>query len=322
MKQPLVKLALATYLLSHSLLGAAQSSDNVYQIEVIIFERQDAGGGEYWPKNIELSYPANQARLIDPERQAQREAQLAQEAGRRESFALSDEFLASIQANSHATSGESEPSVEGSSKSNGAGTDQEANSVRFNTFLPEDFKRLKATKAALDRRRNYRVLFHETWLQALQPTEQAPALAIVAGGEFGDHHELEGYLTLSLGRYLHMEANLWLTEFTANRGQTIEHWPPLPSPNDNQINKIDASTVLQMQDGYIHLTDTAVAEPVTVEWTGPQADPYAELLEAPYLIQNIAVLRQKRRMRSGELHYLDHPKLGILVKIEKAEAPE
>ncbi|MES9962075.1 MAG: peptidoglycan binding protein CsiV [Candidatus Sedimenticola sp. 20ELBAFRAG] len=29
-----------------------------------------------------------------------------------------------------------------------------------------------------------------------------------------------------------------------------------------------------------------------------------------------------RKMRSGELHYLDHPKLGVLIQIEKYEAPE
>jgi hypothetical protein len=30
---------------------------------------------------------------------------------------------------------------------------------------------------------------------------------------------------------------------------------------------------------------------------------------------------QRRRMRSGELHYLDHPALGILVLVEPRELP-
>jgi len=33
-------------------------------------------------------------------------------------------------------------------------------------------------------------------------------------------------------------------------------------------------------------------------------------------------IRLHRRMRSGELHYVDHPKLGILVQAERYEAPE
>ncbi len=33
-------------------------------------------------------------------------------------------------------------------------------------------------------------------------------------------------------------------------------------------------------------------------------------------------LHESRRMRSGELHYLDHPKLGILVRIDPVQIPD
>jgi hypothetical protein len=33
-------------------------------------------------------------------------------------------------------------------------------------------------------------------------------------------------------------------------------------------------------------------------------------------------LQESRRMRSGDLHYLDHPKFGVIVKIDALEAPE
>ena len=33
-------------------------------------------------------------------------------------------------------------------------------------------------------------------------------------------------------------------------------------------------------------------------------------------------LNESRRMRSEEIHYLDHPALGIIVKITPIEAPE
>jgi len=38
---------------------------------------------------------------------------------------------------------------------------------------------------------------------------------------------------------------------------------------------------------------------------------------APYL-----ELREQRRMRSGELHYLDHPKFGVLARIDPVQAPD
>jgi hypothetical protein len=33
-------------------------------------------------------------------------------------------------------------------------------------------------------------------------------------------------------------------------------------------------------------------------------------------------LREQRRMRSGELHYLDHPKFGVLARIDPVQAPD
>ena len=33
-------------------------------------------------------------------------------------------------------------------------------------------------------------------------------------------------------------------------------------------------------------------------------------------------LREQRRMRSGELHYLDHPKFGILARVDPIQPPE
>ena len=32
--------------------------------------------------------------------------------------------------------------------------------------------------------------------------------------------------------------------------------------------------------------------------------------------------RESRRMRSGELHYLDHPKLGVIVRVDPIKIPE
>lgn len=46
----------------------------------------------------------------------------------------------------------------------------------------------------------------------------------------------------------------------------------------------------------------------------------AEQAQREHLIARTATLRQHRRMRSGELHYLDHPLFGVLIKINPVEA--
>lgn len=38
-----------------------------------------------------------------------------------------------------------------------------------------------------------------------------------------------------------------------------------------------------------------------------------------YVVTQIVTLQQQRRMRSGELHYIDHPKMGLIVKVTPYE---
>jgi hypothetical protein len=82
--------------------------------------------------------------------------------------------------------------------------------------------------------------------------------------------ELQGYLAVTLGRYLHTAATLWL------------------DPNESLIS------------------------PSFVSGEAAPSD-----LPRPY-----AELKQSRRMRSGELHYFDHPLFGVLVRIEKVTHPK
>ena len=115
----------------------------------------------------------------------------------------------------------------------------------------------------------------------------------------------------------------------------MEHWPALPTPQDNTrtsqfhsgsqlhgeiSSTIDASLGQSPQIGHegdLYGLNTDSAGPsIYQQWEGRVTNPYTELADAPYLIKSITVLEQKRKMRSGELHYIDHPKMGILIKIE------
>ena len=161
---------------------------------------------------------------------------------------------------------------------------------QYFTFRAPAQRTLQKAREALDRSRELRVLFHQAWLQPLGNIEQAPALILHGGNSYGSFYELQGYITLGTSRYVHLETNLWLTHFAPNRGQPSTHWPELPR------------------------------EPAGRGATGAGADEARwdetgnDNSAAPYIIERIVTLQQKRRMRSGELHYVDHPKLGILLK--------
>ena len=167
--------------------------------------------------------------------------------------------------------------------------------------LDPSLHNLNADARALDRRGNYRVLYHQAWRQPDIGRKQAPWILVRGGERYGEHFELEGSVRLLKSRFLHFETNLWLTRFASDAGQAPdvgeqdkqpqEAWPPLP-----------AYPVLP------------VFEPVeeNMEITPP----------ADYLVTKIYSVNTSRLVRkTNQLHYLDHPTLGVLVQVTKYELP-
>lgn len=113
--------------------------------------------------------------------------------------------------------------------------------------------------AARLRRGGYRIIGHGLWLQPV-PDRSAAVPLLVQLGEQGDSglYEVEGTISATRGRYLHVDVRLWMNA---------------PGP------------LIGQEHSFVELRDS-------------------------------------RRMRSGEVHYLDHPALGMLVKIVPVDVPE
>lgn len=152
---------------------------------------------------------------------------------------------------------------------------------------PEGFSLLNANDrllnpqaATLAKSGNYSLLYHQAWRQMIYGKKTN--IAISGGKTFNGHQELEGSISLSVGQYLKIQTNLWLTQFASAGTNLVETWPELPP-----------------------LPNTTVGE------EGKSQD---------YLIKRIVKVSQERSMRSNEIHYIDHPLLGIIVKIVPVEA--
>jgi hypothetical protein len=299
-----------------------------YQVEVIIFERlpgNQAGDTEAWPKDIELAYPANWQKLIAPEQAMEMVAALEEKmtpAGQAEKNAARDETILAAVPQTDATSeGQAIAVPEGQNAMESELSEPLPPILNTGALpelafvkLPEAKRTLNESKNAIARDRALRVLFHEAWRQPIVSAEDAPAIIISGGNTYGDHAELEGTLRLSVSRYLHLNTNLWHTHFIPNYGQEPEHWPTVPPvpvrvPERNAApEELESETAVQV-----------VGEEGDALWrfdlTAP-IDDYTNLIDQPFLIQEIITLRQTRRMRSGELHYIDHPRLGLLIKVD------
>ncbi len=352
-----------------------------YKVELILFERllrADDFDQEVWRNNFKLSYPAATKRLIDPktqnakleqlERLKQEKAELRDRLNSfsEENWPTTEEELQAAESPETGTDGETksdsnttgitgdeplasssetglEPDANDDENSN-SGAQEEPKVPAF-TLLGNEALSLVVQKEAIDEQDNMRVLFHQAWEQPLVDSASSPSIVIAAGDKFGEHFELEGTIKLSVARYLHLEANLWLTSFEPNFGQDLEFWPELPEipldPLDRILQlEIDASAAQQINEEKpnLHFNEHEQAVFSTVQ---PDQSEYSTELpkldfhllndnqenalysaitsdktDKPYLIKEIIVMEQRRRMRSKEIHYLDHPRIGLVIRLE------
>lgn len=164
------------------------------------------------------------------------------------------------------------------------------NAEGFN-LLPVSERKLNSQAATIAKSGSYTLLFHQAWGQLIQAKNAH--IFINGGKKFNDHHELEGNISLSVGQYLKLQTNLWLTQFAPIALDSA----PTTAPTETDL-----------------LADTTAEEP----WPELPGLPDSESSisgPAEFAIKRIIKVAQQRSMRSNEVHYIDHPLLGIIVRI-------
>lgn len=326
----------------------AQTNDDSapqwYQVEVVIFERANQqyaqGNSEEWPKNIIFGYPKDTVHLLSNDELATKleQEKLTRDDSTNNPMHNLDSNLDNISDSNNATNNQT--------------TDLNNEHLTEHPFvlLDKSERQLNIDTQRINRKNNLRVLFHEAWRQPIEP-QQAPTNVLILGGnEYDGHYELEGTLNLRVNRYLHVGTNLWLNRFAANYGQESLHWPPLPdipqdlpSENDNTLSTDESLTQTygispshqERSNTYSDNTNSTNinydfgnnSHQNTTQWGfSSGTNPYWDSASTPtktkpsaYLVEEIILMQQSRRMRSEELHYIDHPRMGITIKITPYE---
>lgn len=166
---------------------------------------------------------------------------------------------------------------------------------QFFNELPFD-AHLQKAKKKIERARDQRVLFSRRWEQGLLDKENAPYIYIRGGEREGPHRELEGSLQISVERYLHVKSKLWLTRFRSEESLTGNTY-------GSETTDLDLESDLLLDDPELF----ALPKPPfrSTRDLGPGAP-----------VEQVFLFDQERRLRSKETHYLDHPLLGMLIRIE------
>ncbi|MBU2875572.1 CsiV family protein [Marinobacter salexigens] len=143
---------------------------------------------------------------------------------------------------------------------------------------------------------NYRVLMAAGWYQAFPPDYKGQPLRVEIGDWLAQagQREVEGHITVDRQRYLHVAVHL-------------NHW---------QEGKIALSPVVASGE------PASLTPPVAESGTAGTADTAgaAPTLKPEIPLELLTWIRETRRMRSEEIHFLDSPTIGVLVFFKKIAA--
>lgn len=153
---------------------------------------------------------------------------------------------------------------------------------------------------AIDNKGDYRVLFHQAWLQPAQPRATAQSIAIDETLDSGN--KLEGVVTFYVSRYRHVEVDIALLEeqrrlgFRRNLGQSSTRYDSngqvIVDSNANENNRYNSAQNNQ---------------PFSI-------NPYGELVE-----YKVYRLNEDRRITDDDIHHLDNPAIGVLLRVVEVE---
>ena len=177
---------------------------------------------------------------------------------------------------------------------------------------PASAGELRGKAAYMQRTGRYEILFHESWAQPVASERAALPIIIDRSGDTDAWPELQGSVKLYLSRYLHLETDLWLNTRGDYLGDSDWQMPAPPRAPQSLIVETAPEELPSVTEpatppaGELPATEDVLAElnEVSVE---EEIDP-----RTVYPWRHAVALKQKRRMRSEEIHYIDHPMLGVV----------
>ena len=295
----------------------AANEDRWFRVELLVFSHETGKVDETWEPTPILAYPDAVRFLIEPDRVAANQAEYAAESTLDEygrqflTFPVEEIGQLPVEAGSGDVPAPDTPPVPGiDSPDADAGVDPPRRPTPF-LALPASQREFRGKAAYMQRTGRYNTLFHQVWLQPVADSARSLPLVLDRSGDTGEWPLLQGSVTLYLSRYLHLETNLWLnTSGDYLSGEWRMPAPPLGPPS------------LIVEEPPAEEAEETMGE----RWLEPQVSSAefdagdvsedTELVQEPlYPYRHAVLLQQKRRMRSNEVHYLDHPLIGLVVKL-------
>jgi len=292
--------------LTLSMLPSVVNATEYYRVEVMLFTYLDENSAreEHWPLLKERALAEEAAIQAALEEEASPDAETETAGG-----ATNDALQISEDQSSDLTSDTAEE----------MNTEEEGTENASPVTLLDDLEFENAANR-FGYRSDMKIVWHQAWVEELQ--DSANAYDHEVAGSYEEENfriEVSGSLNLYRSRYIHIRPDLEVDQLIF----TIPDEAPLSDePADatedgvmtmavtpETMNNSDALPGAEGQMMIVPSNEGLTNEPVT--------EP-----EPEWIPLRAAKIKRSRRMRSGEVHYLDHPLLGMVVKVTPWEEPE
>lgn len=128
-------------------------------------------------------------------------------------------------------------------------------------------------------------------------------------GDSASYPPLQGTITLYRSRFLHLETNLWLN--TGGSYLPGDWGMPAPPLGPSSLELVEPPLLAAELESALEF-----GSDYNPAWDQVESMAEAEVEPAPtYPWRHAVLLQQQRRMRSNEVHYIDHPLLGVVIKL-------
>lgn len=248
-------------------------SDRVYKLEIVVFAYKNTSDTEDWEQSDTFRYPRTLKRLKESN---------------------TSEIILPFKPD------DDDISI--------AATD-------LNQLLGKNQLELGPVAYSFRTRQGYRLLYHGSWYQQVDSFKKSTPILIEGGKWYSPYYELSGSITFSKGRFLQAQTDLWLTDFLeSDLGNAHAPWHAtsnsnvsLTLPSSNDARRIASGRG----------RDTYSVDRLSRNQNDPnllyEYDQQPTIGRNEHIPQRVFQLNQKRKLRSGEMHYLDHPKFGVII---------
>jgi len=196
--------------------------------------------------------------------------------------------------------------------------------------LPADSYRLVEVAERLVESSRYELLLHVSWRQPGVEREQALPVWLRGGRVYGSEYTsidnrigLMGNIPQPAGTDADSGKNFAFDEQTLE-AQELQMMEQQTTRSRQGLHEFEGKITVALSR-YLHAyTDFVFRRPrlsADVAANNPVQDQYASSYVADTRILNNHVLKEHRRMRSKNLHFLDNPEFGLLILITPYEAP-